>query len=114
MLPYPSSWPRPDPKRPSSLASRITEDQKLKLYNREITTRELAALLDVHENYLSYKFPTKVPIPDTKKLLQARKEYKLEVAKLVLQNKLTTRQAAEVAHTSYNTMARFVAKAKLL
>ena len=114
MLPYPSSWPRPDPKRPTSLASRITEEQKLRLYNREVTTRELAAVLNVHENYLSYKFPTKAPIPDTKKLLQARKEYKLEIAKQVLSNRYTIGQAAKIAHTSYNTMARFVAKAKLL
>lgn len=114
MQPYPHFWPPPDPKRPTALASRITEEQKLALYNRRITTRALAKELGVHEQYLSYKFPHKIPILSKTLLVQARKEYKLSIAKRVLANELTVKKAAVLAHVSYNTMTRFVAKARQL
>lgn len=113
MQPYPPHWPQPDPNRPKSLVSRVTEEQKHALYNRIITTRALAKTLGVHEQYLSYRFPGKVPLPNKKLLIEARKEYKLEIAKLVLKGVYTVRAAAKVAHVSYNTMSRYVTKARL-
>lgn len=107
---YPSHWPKPNPKRTTALASRITEEQKRQLYHREITTRDLAKVLGVHEEYLSYMYPGKVPIIDKKPLIEARKLYKLEMAKLVIEGKHTTMEAAMIAHVSYNTMRRFIKK----
>ena len=112
--PYPSHWPRPDRQRPTTLASRITEQQKLALYNRVITTRHLAAVLNVHERYLSALFSSKVPIIDKKPLIEARKAFKLEIAKQVNEGKYTTKEGAKVANVTYKTMRRFMERAKNL
>lgn len=112
--PYPKTWPRPIKTKPKSLQTRITEQQKLDLYNRVITTRDLAKQLDVHERYLSYSFPRKVPVINKKPLIEARKAFKLEMGKQVLSGKYTVTQAAEVANVAYNTMRRFVEKARLV
>lgn len=112
MTPYPQTWPTKDPKDPTALRSRITEEQKLDLYNRRITTRELASRLNVHENYLSSQFPGKVPLKNPKELIQARKAFRLEIARLVLIGKYNIKQASNVAHCSYNTMFRLVQQAK--
>ena len=114
MSQYPDTWPKPNPKRPKTLASRITEQQKIDLYARRITTRELARLYETNEKYVSALFPGKEPIYDKKPLAEARKAYKLAIAKEVLEGKYTIRQAADIAYVCYNTMLRFVAKAKLL
>jgi len=111
-LKYPESWPRPDAKQPTLLQSRITEEQKLSLYNRNISTRELASVLGCHETYLSGLFPGKVPLANRKELLATRKTYKLSVAREILLGKYTIAEAAELAFTSYNTMHRCLAKAK--
>lgn len=57
-------------------------------------------------------FPGKVGIIDKKPLIEARKLYKLEMAKLVVEGKHTTVEAAAIAHVSYNTMRRFIKKVK--
>lgn len=114
MSSYPSSWPRPNSKKPLSVQSRITEQQKEDLYNRRITTRALAKILGIHERYCSALFPHKVQLRDRKVLMEARKAYKLEVANQVIQGKYTTTEAAKIAFVSYNTMQRFVAKARAL
>lgn len=110
---YPSHWPRPNKTRPTALQTRITEQQKEDLYHRRITTRDLAKQLNVHERYLSYMLPGKVPIIDKKPLIEARKAFKLEMGKQVIQGKYTIRQAADASNVTYNTMRRFVEKAKL-
>lgn len=110
---YPTHWPRPNALKPLNLATRITEQQKHDLYERRITTRDLAIALDVHERYLSYMFPGKEPIVDKTPLIEARKAFKLEIAKEILQNKYSILQGSRVANVSYNTMQRFLAKAKL-
>lgn len=109
---YPSSWPKPNNDKPEYLQSRISEQQKHELFNRIVTTRDLAKLLNVHEKYLSNRFPSKVVITDKKPLTQARMLYKLEVARQVLRGLYSIQQAANVAHVSYNTMQRCVQKAK--
>lgn len=109
---YPSFWPKSDPHKPNSLQSRITENQKQDLFNRRVTTRALAKVLGVHEKYLSYKFYTKVKVVDKRPLTEARKLYKLEIGIQVLKGKYTIQEAANVAYVSYNTMQRFVVKAK--
>lgn len=111
---YPDYWPKPDPNKPNKLQSRITEQQKLDLYNRVITTRALAAQLGVHERYFSAMFPHKVPILDKKPLTEARKAYKLQVAREVLAGKYTVAEASKVAHVHKNTMQRYVLKARKL
>lgn len=110
---YPSFWPKADPLKPELLQSRITEQQKEDLYSRKVTTRELAKLLEVHETYLSYRFPFKLPVVDKKPLIEARKAFKLEIAVQVLKGRYSIQQAADAAYVSYNTMQRFVQKAKL-
>lgn len=111
---YPDTWPKANPKRPLTLASRITEQQKNDLYQRKITTRDLAKLYNTHEKYVSALFPGKEPIYDKKPLMEARKAFKLAIAKEILEGKYTITQGAEVACVCYNTMLRFVAKAKAL
>lgn len=111
---YPSHWPRFDKFHPDRLQSRITEQQKCDLYERKITTRDLAKLLNVSEKHLSAHFNGKVPIPDKRVLAKARREYKLEVARQVLHGKYSVQQAADVAYVSYNTMLRFTKHAKKL
>jgi AraC-like DNA-binding protein len=111
---YPPFWPKANSHKPGSLQSRITEQQKTDLFNRRITTRALAKTLGVHEKYLSYKFYTKVEIVDKRPLIEGRKNYKLEVALQVLKGDHSIQQAADLAFVSYNTMQRFVAKAKKL
>lgn len=113
MKPYPDTWPKANPKRPSTLASRITEQEKIDLYQRKITTRELARRYETNEKYVSALFPGKEPIYNKKPLVEARKAFKLAVAKEVLEGKYTIRQAAKVAYVCYNTMLRCVAKAKI-
>lgn len=109
---YPAHWPKYDKYDKDKLASRITEQQKQDLYNRKITTRDLAKLLGVHERYFSSVFSGKVPIIDKKPLIEARKAFKLEIAKQILEGKYTGREAAKVANVSYKTMSRFKALAK--
>ncbi len=113
MSTYPDKWPKPNPFKPNAVASRVTEEQREDLYNRRLTTRALAKLLDVHEKYVTHLFPGKAPIADKKQLIEARKLYKLEIAKQVMVGKYSIQQAADVAHVSYNTMHRNLAKAKL-
>ena len=103
---YPKSWPKPNPSRPLALRSRITEEQKHQLYNREITTRQLAEHLDVAEKYLSSTFPGKVPVIKKKERTDARKLILLDLAKNVLLGGYTIGQAAAIGHVSYSTMRR--------
>lgn len=109
---YPQTWPKPDRERPSKLASRITELQKQALYDREITTRDLAKELGVHERYLSAVFPGKVPIVSKKPLIEARNLYKMSVAEDALAGKYTRQEAAKIANVTYKTLLRYVQKVK--
>lgn len=104
---YPAHWPKPNRHKPATLATRITEQQKQDLYNRKVTTRELATILGVHERYLSQHYSGKVPVLDKKPLIEARKAFKLEIAKQILDGKITGRQASKIANVSYRTMVRF-------
>lgn len=106
---YPISWPLPT-SRTNAVASRITHDQKKALYEREITTRDLAKTLNVREAYLSFLFPGKGPtlVRAKKALLAVRKEYRLSYAKKVIEGLMTTDQAATAARIPYRSMARAV------
>ena len=108
--PYPSFWPKPNPKKPDLLQSRVTEADKLALYNREITTRALAKKLNVHERYLSSVFPHKVPIADKRELCQARKAYRMSIAKEVIDGKHAVKEAAKICNVSTSSMLRYVRK----
>lgn len=116
MKPYPTCWPKPIPHRPSALATRISEEQKLKLYNREITTRDLAKVLDVHENYLSTLFPGKVtPISQQieegmHKKRAIRKIYRELWARRVIKREVSVAEAANQTAVSKRTMQRIVQK----
>lgn len=109
---YPDHWPKPNRKKPTLIQSRVTEQQKLDLYNRRLTTRDLAKALDVHETYLSALFPGKVAIIDKKPLIEARRAYNLEMAKLAISGRYTVKEAAAIAFTTVKTMRRFVKKIK--
>lgn len=115
---YPDYWPKP-PIGSESVASRITEEQKTALFNRQITTRDLAKTLRVSEKYLSSLFPGKDEentlkrrVEHKQELVQVRKEYRLTLAKDILTGKYSIADAADIAGCSYNTMLRTLAKAK--
>lgn len=106
--PYPSTWPKAKPTRPAIVATRITESQKLALYNREITTRDLAKALNVAESYLSEMFPGKIPPLDMSKtaLAAVRKEFRMQEAHRVASGALKLDVAAELCRVSVRTMYR--------
>lgn len=111
--PYPATWPKPNTKKPKSVVTTITEEQKLALYNREITTKDLANLLKVGSTYLSALFPGKITsitanTPKKRELLAIRKEYRALQAKRVLAGALTIQMAADELRISYRSMARAV------
>jgi hypothetical protein len=117
--PYPASWPQPTGINRNLLVNKVTEQQKLDLYNRVITTRDLAKLLEVSEEYISTLFPGKVPANGLRnratrrrEFVKVRKAFRLEQAKLVLAGKLTAAKAAEQSFTSYRTIARLVQHVK--
>lgn len=107
---YPSHWPRPNPTRPKAVATRVTEQDKVDLHERKITTRDLAKRLGVKEAYLSHLFPGKVETPVRAKrvLLGVRKQFRLQQAQRVLNGELETKAAAIVSRVSYRVMARVV------
>lgn len=115
LVPYPDTWPKAKGVG-FTLAHRITEQQKIDLFNRKITTRDLAKLLNVREEYLSTVFPGKIPATkaprryetERRALLDARKQFRVEQAYLVLAEKQSIKDAAKVCNTSYRNMARFV------
>lgn len=114
---YPENWPKPCKLRPNSLISRITDEEKRQLYNRELTTRELAKRYNVRETWVSTLFPGKVEaisvlIKNKKVLTRARKEYRVSQAALVLSGNLSTVEAAKVCKISYRSMARAVQAAR--
>lgn len=106
---YPASWPLPTD-RTNSVVSKVTHEQKKDLYERNITTRDLAKILSVREAYLSHLFPGKGPtLTRAKKaLLAARKEYRLSYAKKVIEGLMKVDQAATAARIPYRSMARAV------
>lgn len=109
---YPEHWPKPNPDKPKSLPSIITEQQKEDLYNRRITTTALAKELNVSFKWLSYTFTGKVPIHDKRPLIQARREYRILIACDVLKGKYSIIEAAKIVFCSRNTMQRYINKAK--
>lgn len=111
MANYPNHWPRPDENtRKNSLILRITEQDKERLFNRDITTRALAVKLGVREAYLSHIFPGKTETGAKGKplLIAARREFRLIQAKLALEKSITIKQAASICNLSYRSMARAV------
>ena len=111
MATYPDHWPKlTEESRKNSLITRVTEQDKEDLFNRVITTRDLAKKLGVREAYLSHVFPGKVEISSKGKplLIAARREFRLSQAKLALKKKLTVKQAANICNLSYRSMARAV------
>ena len=59
MPPYPQHWPKPNKLRPNTVASKVTDEIKTALFQRNLTTRQLAKELNVSEKYLSGLFPGK-------------------------------------------------------
>lgn len=107
---YPTHWPEANPKRPDTVASRITDQQKKDLYDRKITTRQLAKQFNVREAYLSQLFSGKGPgFSKAKKILiNTRKEYRHNYAIQVLAGKITIKDAAKASRIPYRSMARAV------
>lgn len=108
---YPATWPKPNPySRPNSIASRITDAQKHALYAREITTRDLALVLNVRESSLSHLFPGKAPLEPNNKpeLIATRKTFRHLQALAVLEKRLSIKEAADIVNLSYRSMARVV------
>jgi hypothetical protein len=114
MKPYPDHWPKANPSRPRNLCSIISEQQKLDMYNRTKTTRQIAEELKVHETYVSKLFPTKIE-PVRKEIAQAlkkkrvmRKEFRELWGKKVIDGQVSFAHAADVASVSERTMRRVV------
>lgn len=117
--PYPETWPKANPQRQWTLASRVTEAEKAALYNREITAKELADRYNTHEKYIAAMYPgrTKAVKPVKKSessLVKAREEFRLDVCVKILQGDHTVKAASVICNCSYNTMQRWLAKAKEL
>lgn len=119
LQPYPSDWPKPNQRSKLTLVNRITEAQKLALFNRTVTTRDLADQLGVREAYLSTLFPGKVP-PSANSIrgaarrrrdfLVVRRSFRAIQAQKVIAKELTVAEAADLASIGYRTMARLVRK----
>lgn len=121
---YPDHWPKPKKytsetgraTHPKALINRITEAEKQALYERKITTRALAAKYGVNESYVSKLFPGKVKNTETLRQMQkdkrelraVRKAFRVSLAKRVLNNELSTAEAAIQARITYREMARTV------
>jgi hypothetical protein len=111
---YPDAWPKPNPKKPLSLVTRITEQQKRNLYNRLVTTRELAKNLEVHEAYLSAIFPGKVkPVAQQIKEGMHKKRairlvFRRLLARQVLKGEISLNAATARANVSERTMRRIL------
>jgi transposase-like protein len=107
---YPASWPKRNPLRPTAIVSLVTDQQKLDLYVRNITTRQLAQQLRVKETYLSFLFPGKEPARSKMKqaLRGVRLEYRMMYAQRVIDKELSITQASELSKVSYRTLARAV------
>jgi AraC-like DNA-binding protein len=107
---YPANWPDCNPKRPDTVVSRITDQQKKDLYERNITTRDLAKLFGVREAYLSWLFPGKGPgfSKAKKMLINTRKEYRCRYAAQVIEGKISIKDAATASRIPYRSMARAV------
>jgi len=126
---YPAHWPRPykytdsthRATRRNSLLSLITEEDKIALYQRRITTRALALKYKVTECYVSKLFPGKAPIEETtrdrvkakKDLHIVRRQFRATLVVRVLAGELSTAQAADAARISYRSMARAVKEGRL-
>lgn len=106
--PYPEDWPKPDHLRPRTLASRISEEQKVDLYNRRVTTRDLAAKLKVSEKWLSFVFPGKRPLENKQSKLKARNAFREFHARRVIAGEALISTAADAACCSYSTLRRVV------
>jgi hypothetical protein len=106
--PYPASWPKPNPLRPTTLPSRISEDQKVDLYNRRITTRALAQSLSVTERWLSRTFTGKRPSENKAEKRKARQAFREFHANRHIRGEISLNQAADAACTSYSTIRRVV------
>lgn len=114
---YPSDWPKADPRRPKSLVSLITEQEKSDLYARKITARQLAEKYGVWESWVSTLFPGRVEsltaaLKGKKQLTAARRGFRKEQAQLVKEGKQSILAASEACRVSYRTMARAVQELK--
>ena len=111
---YPANWPQPTPSTgvaaSKSVVNTITDAQKKALYEREISTRELAKLFGVREAWLSTLFPGKRPgfLRSKKILTESRREYRKRYAADVVAGTMTVHQAATASRVPYRTMARIV------
>jgi transposase len=115
---YPAAWPKPAKGRPASLVSKVTDEEKRQLYNRQLTTRDLAKRYGVREAWASTLFPGKIPtmtasIKNKKALKNTRREFRTGQAALVLEGRLSTREASVICRVSYRSMARAVQALKL-
>ena len=114
---YPTKWPKFSAKRPTSIASRVTEAQKHALYGRTLTTRELATALKVNENYLSRLFPgkgeSKFAVAAEKRILATtRREFRVMQAHRVLKKEIKATEASAICNVHYRNMLRYVVIAK--
>jgi len=109
--PIPQTWPGPDPtKSPAALINRVTADQLSDLYNRRITTRQLAKDLGVAEKWLSYLYHGRAPSPRKSDLRAARLGLRMMYAQQVIDGKISVSNAAKLLYCSYNTVRRAVIK----
>ena len=106
--PYPPAWPAPNPLKPRTLHSRISEEDKKDLYNRRVTTRALAKKYGVTEKWLSYVFPGKRPVEHKTFKRKARMAFREFLARQVVAKERNIYAAAAAACTSYSTMRRIV------
>jgi AraC-like DNA-binding protein len=110
---YPAAWPKANPRRATTLASRITEQDKEDLYAKKVTAADIALKYGMHEVYVTSVFPGRENKHASKRtLIEARQAYRLELARQVMLGQHTILEAANIAHVSACTMTRMVNKAQ--
>lgn len=93
----------------SHIRDRIPKDLYEDLFNRRVTVRKAAAILNVSETYLSRAIPERAPKRNTKLLRITRRLYQDQVAREYLAGKHTAAEAANLAHVTLRTMYRRIA-----
>jgi hypothetical protein len=78
------------------------------LYNRRVTTRELAKKYGTTEKWMSQTFSGKVRVAKASQRKAARNAFREFHAQQVVAGQVNIYQAAEAAYTSYSTMRRVV------
>lgn len=95
-----------------NVLNRMSKDQYLDIVNYRRQIKDVAKELGVTANYLGKVVTERAPKRNPKILRQVRLRFQLQVAKEILEGKLTVKEGASVACVTERTMFRRIAKVK--